>query len=286
MSAKTAPKLVPYRDFTHYLSVPIVIRSPNPQLHASFARFERETAAIVPKGSVLSPDLALFNLGRLKLKSKQRIDACSKHLHGLDMHEMLRDAAVNAVGGLPNFTNLPYRDEASHAYGVATTIDLSPLKVDVSGLFSMGFDPSQTMNLSASVIDRTHRLPHFQHLLLHSLFKAKFLADAFHPKVHVVNTFLPSVWLRKCTYNRRNGRWRALTARPPVIDARDLIQRWKDYDWATDVQLEKLSIHPLGSREKLPGGGARETQVTEVDSIILPRSHDINSPSELAGPSQ
>lgn len=179
MSVTKAGRLLPYEDFTHYLSIPIATRFSRPQLQASFARFERETSAIIPKGSVNNVDLVKLDLGRLKLKSEERIHACSKHLRGLDLREMLRVAAVNAMAGQPNPTDLPYRGNAAHAFGVATEIDFSPLKVDLSGIFSMYDDPSRTRTLRAIIIDRTHRLQHFQYMLLNSLFKADFLANAF-----------------------------------------------------------------------------------------------------------
>ena len=271
MAARKPRKLVENKDFTHYLSIPIATRSSRPQLRASFARFERETAAIIPEGSVLNPDFARINLGRLNLRSKNRIDAFSKHLHGLDMHEMLRVAAVNAIDGPPKFSNLPYRGNAPCAFGVATKVDISPLKVDIFGIFSSVDNPSRTRVLRASAIDRTHRLQHFQHILLDSLFKADFLANAFHTTIGVVDTALPAAWGHKGTFDRETRKW-SHPGRPKSheADAVDLIKGWKNYDWATNIQLENLGVYVLGSREKLPGGGSREKHMTEVDSIALP----------------
>ena len=72
----------------------------------------------------------------------------------------------------------------------------------------------------------------------------------------------------------------------PKFDARDLIRRWKDYEWATDIQLEKIGVYALGSKEKLPGGGYRLKQMTEIDSIALPQSHVMDNPTELAEPKE
>ncbi|CAF9906545.1 MAG: hypothetical protein ALECFALPRED_002427 [Alectoria fallacina] len=269
MSIIKARRSQAYKDFTHYLSIPLATRSSRPHLNASFARFERETSAKIPKGSVQNPDFVTLGLGRLKLNSKDRVDACLKHLHGLDMHEMLRVAAVNAIGRQPDFQSLPYEGATPHAFGVATTIDFSPLKVDVSGISCS--HPSHAVFLGSSVIDRTHWLQHFQHILLNSLFKAGFLVNAFHNQVGVVNTGLPSTWGHKRVYDRKTGRWYSPgRPRTPQFDARDLIQEWRDHDWVTNIQLEKLCVHGLGSRERLPDGGAREKRKTEIDSIALP----------------
>lgn len=55
-----------------------------------------------------------------------------------------------------------------------------------------------------------------------------------------------------------------------MVDASDLIQGWNDFEWATNVQLEKISIYKLGMTEQLPDGGAQEKQRVEYASIMLP----------------
>lgn len=131
MFATKACQLVAYKDFTHGLDIPNARRGSRPQLYASFAQIEREISAIVPEGSVLNPDLVQFGLGRLRLEMKERIDACSKHLRGLDMHEILHVATEYAIGGQRKLTGLPYSGDAPpHAFGVATTVDSSLLKLD------------------------------------------------------------------------------------------------------------------------------------------------------------
>ena len=220
---------------------------------------------------MVNPDYASLCLGRLRLKSKDSIDACSKHLHGLNVHEMLRVAAVNAVRGPPNFDDLPYIGSPSHAFGLTSNVDYSPLKVDISGLFSPFDHPSRTRSLRVLIVDRTHRLYHFQHILLESLFKADFLTNAYESSIYVVSTAMPSTMGHRCLYDPKTGRWSYPgRGQAPKVDASGIIHRWKDYDWATDIQLEKLCVHALGSWERLPGGGVREKQMTEIDSIPLP----------------
>lgn len=271
MSVVTRRPMVPYKDFTHYLCIPLVTPSSRPQLRASFAQFERETSRIIPEGSVLNPDFANTVLAILKLGSQKRIDACSKHLHGLDMHEMLRIAAVNATRGLPNFASLPYKGIVPSSLGVATTVENSALKVDISGIYSPTLSPSRTSNLRASIIDRTHRLQHFKHLLLESLFRAGFLAAVFYGRMNILKTILSTGWIGGGVYHPETRHWTNL-GRPkaPVIDASDLIRDWNGFEWATNVQLEKLCVTPLGYAEKLPGGRARQKQMKEIDSIPLP----------------
>ena len=271
MSVAATRKLIPYKDFTHYLNIPLATQSSRPQLRASFAHFERETSRIIPKGSVLNPDFATLMLARLKLKSQNQIDACTKHLHSLDMHEMLRIAAVNATRGPPNFTSLPYVGEVPPSLGVATTVENSALKVDISGIYSPTLHPSHTCNLCTSILDRTHRLQHFTHLLLESLSRAGFLATAFYGRMDIVKTLLTIGWFRRGFYNPETGRWNPpVQIKDPTIDASDLIRDWNGFEWATDVQLEKICVIPLGYAEKLPSGGTRQKKMEEIDSIPLP----------------
>lgn len=208
MSIVIRHPLVACMDFTHYLCIPLVTPSSRLQLRASFAQFERETSRIIPQGSVLNPDFANNLLAKLKLGSQKRIDACSRHLHGLDMHEMLRIAAVNATRGPPNFNSLPYPEEVLPSLGVATTVKNSALKVDISGIYSPTIDPSRASNLCASILDRTHRLHHFKHLLLEPLFKAGFLATAFYGRMYIVKTILPNGWSCKGFYDPETRRWK------------------------------------------------------------------------------
>ena len=277
MSAARARRLRPHIDYTHQLSIPLSTPSSRPQLNASFARFERETSNIIPKGSVFNPEFAMLFLGKLKLESRERINAFSKHLHNMPVHEMLRVAAVSAVKGRPSFPDHAYQHEPL-SLGVASKLDYPPLKVDISGMNSPNGD-SSTRILVAMVVDRTHRLEHFKHMILKSLFKAGFQATA--PVASPITTTLMmtrlALWWVKNT-DPKTGRSKAAT--PPLVDASDLIQGWNDFEWATNVQLEKMCIYRLGVMERLPGGEARQKQPVEVDSIKLPGFHESNSISK------
>ena len=70
-------KLVAYKDYTHTLRIPIVTVISRPQLHVSFARFEQGTSTIVPEGSIIQPDTLSCQVGRLDLKTPERLDSFS-----------------------------------------------------------------------------------------------------------------------------------------------------------------------------------------------------------------
>ena len=269
MSVARITPFRPHIDHTHYLGIPLVTAFSRPQLQASFARFERETPAIIPKGSVLNPEFAKFLLGSLELKSKKRINACSKHLRSMPVHEMLRVAAVSAMRDPTTFSDIPYQREPL-SLGLASEPDCSPLKVDISGM-SSPFGRMPTQILGAMVVDRTHRLEHFKDIILKSLSEAGFCATAVPSFMGLMMTRMLVVYPREGTYDKKTGRWNH-KERPedPKIDASDLIQGWNDFEWATNVQLEKICIYKLGMKERLPDGGVQEKQREEVASIMLP----------------
>ena len=243
------------KKYTHSLSIPIVTSTSRSQLHASFALFEQKTAGIIPKGSVLNPDSTMIHLGKFNLQSTERIDACRRHLHSIDMHQMLCLAAANAQ---PTLNDLPDQDHHRYSRGR----DFSPLKVDLIGLVSPN-RASRFRALHASAIDQTHRLHHFQSVILDSLSKAGFLAKGLPFRVKVVDTVMSSGWTRA---PETGGRRRL----PPLFDARAIIDKWKDYSWATSIQLEKVCVYPLSARDLDPDGEVREKQLLEIDSIALP----------------
>lgn len=268
MSATRARKLVPLKDFTHYLSIPLATRTSTPQFHASF----RETSsAVIPRAAILNPDLLVLNLGRLKLKSTREFEAYSKLLHAFDIPKILRVAAPTAPSGqLTPVQNVPL---PAGRQGLQRTmeIDDSPLKIDISGLFSIDEDASRARVLCALPTDRSHRFQHFQRIILDSLSSAGFLASRFSDGIiTIVRTAMASSWGHKGFFDPRLGRWNH-SGRPktPLIDARDLIESHRDYQWATNVQLETLGVYELGPRVKLANGGARQKQMEEVDGIAL-----------------
>ena len=269
ISVAIPSRLRAYIDYTHHLGIPLVTAFSRPQLQASFARFERGTPAIIPKGSVLNPEFAKFMVGRLKLRSEKSISSCSKHLKSMPVHEMLRDAAVSAMGDPTKFSDIAYQREPL-SLGVASKPDCSPLKVDISGMCSP-FGATQTNILAAMVVDRTHRLEHFTHVILKSLSEAGFCATAYPSFMGLMMTRMLDTYPRKGTYDRKTGRWNN-KGRPvrPKVDASNLIQGWNDFEWATNVQLEKICIYELGMTERLPDGAFQEKQKVEVASVMLP----------------
>ena len=211
---------------------------------------------------MLNPNFANLGLGVLKLESKERINACLKHLHDMPVRKMLRVAAMGAL----------VHKVLSRAWDRG--LDYSPLKVDISGIFSRHGD-SPTTVFSAEVIDPTQRLVHFKREILKSLSEAGFRATALPDEMNLMMTRSNAWWPPKGTYDPKIGEWsKKGRPRPPLVDAGNLIRDWNKFEWATNVQLEKICIYDIGMMERLPGDEAWEKEMVEVDSIILPEFHE------------
>lgn len=273
MSATRGRRLKGFKDFTHYLSIPLATRTSRPQLHASFAPFAETSSAIVPEGAICNPDCLKLDLGRLKLKSPRDFEACSKLLHGFDIPKILQVAAITAASSQltpPQQLTSPAGSHRLHDKNGAMAIDVSPLKIDISGLFSMDEDISRAKILYALAIDRSHRFQHFQRIILDSLSSAGFLANRFSGDITIVRTAMPFSWGNMGFFDPKLRRWNhSGRPRAPQIDARGLIESYRDYEWAKNIQLETLGIYGLGARVSLANGGARERQMEEIEGIAL-----------------
>ena len=94
----------------------------------------------------------------------------------MPVHEMLRGATVSAVRVPPRFSHLAFQRELL-SLGVASKLDYSLLKFDISGMFSPYGDSSNSV-LSALVVDRMFWLEHSKHSILKSLSVAGFVTIA------------------------------------------------------------------------------------------------------------
>ena len=136
MSATRARRLVSFKDFTHYLGISLSTPTSTPQFNASFARFAGTSSAVIPRLGICNPDILRLDLGRLKLKSERDFEACAKLLHNFDILDLIRVAATSTASDqLTPVQNVPLPARRDSLQRIIE-IDHSPLKIDLSGLFS------------------------------------------------------------------------------------------------------------------------------------------------------
>ena len=54
------------------------------------------------------------------------------------------------------------------------------------------------------------------------------------------------------------------------FDARELVERYREFEWARDVRMEKVSICEMGAKKVLEGEVVVDQVYTEVASVPLP----------------
>ena len=262
MSAAKIRQSLPSKLYTHYLCIPLVTQSSKPQFYASSLDFARYA-----KTTVVNPDVAMLYLGQVKLESKERIDACLKHLHDLNLQEMLQAAAVSTTESHKNnserFVKRPLE--------LATQTHESPLRVDVSGICMPFIYSSSTKAIGASAFDRTHRLEHFHHKIIDSLWEANFLPFGISNRVNVMIDVFPSYWTWKFRYSKDTGLWNTVgQPKDPAVTENYYTWGRNDFVWAKNVRLERLCVIPKDLIKSFSDSRAREKQMEEVDGIMLP----------------
>lgn len=90
MAATKARTLVPFKDFTHTLSITLGGPSFHSQFQTSLERFQKTASQTIPVQAFIPLELASISyLGKANLNTgkKRRVAEFSKVLHGLDFHE-------------------------------------------------------------------------------------------------------------------------------------------------------------------------------------------------------
>lgn len=117
----------------------------------------------------------------------------------------------------------------------------SPLKVDLKSLVSM-HPAERTTILYAQPDDASGRLLRTCQRLRDIFINAGLVQNDRGLKLHatVVNT----------VYAKGRGRGKA-----PLIDATDLVEQFKDYNWAEGVVLDKIAICKMGAKQVMDNSG-------------------------------
>ena len=253
MSGAKVRKLAGLRDFTHTLSIPLAASASASQLDASFMRFQNDTSLIVPPAAIVNPRFYDLLVARLNLPTSRHIDDFSAILRKYDMRKGLK--AGPTVLRPSSDLGAKGSSDASILKKGSINAGVSPLTINLRGLsVEEGSNPISASMLVAKPIDATNRLPP----LLLSL--RKFLTttglmvnsgdeDTAHQykgdRVMIINTLLVHWWIQ---------------GRVLKIDARDLIDKYRAYEWATDIPLEEIRLEKLGSMAKRSDGSAVRKQ--------------------------
>ena len=252
----------PKPPLTHFLCLPLVTASSRPLLEASIARFksgltsadDARSTSIPPKA--IRPVGALhFTLGVMSLDAR-RLEAACTFLQSLNLLELLKESIAADSDGTVK------RDIGGQKDIEATGSDASPFKMTLAGLHAMQ-SPNKTSSLYIAPPEISPALTPFCIKLQAAFRDAGFLipeSRAFKLHATVVNT----IYAREAKSGKK--RWSKDSGK---IDATELIERYKDYEWLKDTTLDRIAICEMGAKKIMEGEEVVDQVYTEVASVPL-----------------
>ena len=277
---------MPAPRLTHFLCLPLVTQSTKPQLQQSLQSFTATATSKhnVPSKAIRPVGTLHLTLGVLQLATEEQIEAASSFLRSLDIFEMLQKAEVLpslAPSGIAEHSDCSPiaapRLEASCGEISVTTSDPSqvryvdslppPLMVSLSGLESM-HNPTKTSTLYTIPRDSTSRLLTFATSLRELFTNASLLIPDKRPLL-LHATILNTLYAK--TKSRAKGTGHGKNNRGiEKIDATALLEEFRDYEWAEDFRIEKVSLCQMGAKKEVVDGVIVNEEYVEVASVLLP----------------
>ncbi|KAI9799237.1 MAG: hypothetical protein M1833_004115 [Piccolia ochrophora] len=225
----------PKLPFTHFLCLPLVTETSRPQLQASLQSFSDDVVVSSLLDGVDNVDRVVrppgtihLTLGMMSLMSHEKLAGAVQLLQDLDLRECLRESAATSAEASVSAT----ASESSTQY--------LPLQVSLTSVTSM-HDPAKTSILYSEPVDLTGRLIPFCTRLRAAFEDAEFVVSESRPlRLHA--TILNTVYAKtKNHYRRRPKRI--------TIDAINIVENYRDFEFATDIQLDKVRICKMGAQK-------------------------------------
>ena len=248
----------PRTPLTHFLALPLYNVSSMAALTTSVSNFTEETALSsaepeieshgatadskgsvqLPPGCIRPPSTLHLTLGVMSLTTPEKVDVAASMLKGMDMQSLLESAASSSTD--------PRVSTAARSVTTAaqTREGFQPLRIQLKGLSPM-HDASATTVLYVTPCDGTGRLRPLCEAL-----RAKFtewrvlVPEKRELKLHA--TIVNTIYAKGQPRGRRGGKERF------KIDARELVERWRDHLWA-EVLVDKVVICEMGAKEDEEG---------------------------------
>lgn len=267
------------KGITHFARLPLSTVISRPQLGKVYEHVCSDPVAVsVPRQSFLPPSRLHINLGNLSLGNPERVDAAIKYIHSLDMETILKEITAGMSHKSSDQTFLPRPPD---------------LRVNIRGFKIKGSNLSldNRIDLWAPVIDNRGILTPFCNAIRRSLARVEFLTanledrsaadQILEPSVNIISTR----WLSSNADNINPTLVAAGVKRKmrPRFDATELYPKYRELTWASDVQLEKLSICRLGLRDIYKEGRLVGQGYKEIASVQLPGAPSVSSEPLLEG---
>ncbi len=242
---------------THFLTIPLVTPTSRPQIRDSFkCLWDDLTAIDVPTDAIRPLGLLHLNLGTsLSLKTPEHMDKAIDILKKLSFKEALPTMHESST----SWNLSRHSSSLLPTSNYNTNNSMAPPSVSISSLFCTPGKEAVALRLTANVYDATHRVRDWKVRLAHA-YQAAGLSPkpkgTYDPQVRaamneILDSYDSTVRLVKIPDSTKATpcKWKPgklINECLPSIDARGLLERYKDHVWIENAPLERVSICKMG----------------------------------------
>ena len=230
---------------THFPCIPLITSTSRHQLQNSLNAFVAdvtndrtpENPTSIPKSAVRPLGTIHLTLGVMSLLTQERVNSALELLKSLNIKEMLLNRGLDVSESAI---------DAANPIGKASGRDVKSetLTVTLRGLKSM-HPPSKTSILYTSPIDEDLGLLEFCLKLKDAFVTAELLVPDTRPLLlhaTIVNTiYVPGVKGKRSGHGKSRARL--------TIDASEIVERYQDFEWMSNVGVEKVAICQMGAKK-------------------------------------
>ncbi|RFU31986.1 hypothetical protein B7463_g4392, partial [Scytalidium lignicola] len=236
-----------------------------------------EPRPTIPPKAIRPVGTIHLTLGVMSLVTPEKVQRAVDVLRGLDLKGLLLRSSSSGSSSSTGSNNRRNGEKEESRAGARSELEsdaavVDELKVTLKGVSSMN-DPTKTSVLYTAPVDHDGRLRRFC-LGIRDIFMAADLmvADTRPLLLHatVLNTvYVPGV-KRKGGPSARNGRGGGGGRKERLtLDARDILERYRDMEWMSGVRVEKVAICRMGAR-KVEGGEEGDEEYFVESEIEIP----------------
>jgi activating signal cointegrator complex subunit 1 len=239
---------------THFLCLPLVTPTSRPQLSSAITSFRDKVTKIntpelpdgIPEKAIRPLGTLHLTLGVMSLLSQERIDSALRLLRELDLRELLSSSSLKDA---PESSNSVQNGSKSKVVPDESgeVAQARPLHATLRGLASM-HTPSKTSILYSSPVDEDLRLYKFCQKLRDIFTEAELLVQENRPLL-LHATIVNTVYVPGVRGKGGHGKNRAKL----TIDAREILEDFEDFEWMSNVRIEKVAICRMGAQKKEDG---------------------------------
>lgn len=271
-------------NLTHFICIPLVTASSRPLLQSSLGLLRNNPAsASIPSRAFAPIDTLHLNLGVvMSLPTSGRFAEAERLLESLDLNSLTRELSKPSPRQRSIREKILDVERSLSLSSAAPTTQPLPLHLTLSSLVAAPLEGQDIMvsSLLAQCHDSTSRVRHLCNNPA-IIFAAAGLFDLSTERrdrriqLQTTGLSLPRVSLIGTKFMRSLGLVRSLRQPGKVqremhqkFDCRELVRIFKDFVWADNIRLERLSICPLGLTNIIRQVGS-DARLREACSVSL-----------------